>query len=302
MSKIMHDERAAKRRVEQFDKTWINECMALLGNSLPEGARVLDIGCGNGELADRLKVEKGLSVSCLDYAPSHLERVKEKGYETFCCHLDKDDEVAKIGAEFRESYDVVTALDVVEHLFTPDVLFKLAYDVLKPGGLLLVSTPNMAYISYRLYSMFQGNLPAGQGHHVAFYDSKRLAEQYFVCGFDVMALRHYGEGSFYLDRAAGLSSSWLRKRMVNLLFQLGGRLGPLSMRRSGLIAIGRKSDVQPLGLSGMARDMWVAEMDQSSRIESIQRMRAAIAKGQFDSHPDLRQFCKEDIDAIGGGC
>jgi SAM-dependent methyltransferase len=298
MGKEEHDEFAASGRKEQPDKNWMLNAMDLLRGHLVGGETVLDIGCGNGELADLLKKEKQCCVSCLDYAPSHLQRVAAKGYETIRCHLDREEDVAELVKAKQGTYDVVTSLEVIEHLFTPDTLLLLAHRLLKPGGMLVVSTPNMAYASYRLYALMRGNLPAGQGHHVSFYDRVRLWEQLFVCGFDIKEMKLYGGGDFYLDRAIGLSAGPWRRVLLRGLFHAAVKFGNKPLRKSGLIALARKCEAKPLGLSGVVRDGLYTQMNSAERVACIERMWQQIINGRFDSHPDLSNFCLEQRAAL----
>ncbi len=294
MSKEHHDERAARGRVEQPDKTWITECLRLLKPHVAPGSRVLDIGCGNGETADLLRAEMGCQMTCLDYAPSHLARVQAKGHETICCNLDREEEVRQVEDQRRGQYDAVTSLEVVEHMFEPDTLFRLAHAVLKPGGVFVVSTPNMAYVGYRLYSMWRGNLPPSQGHHISFFNARRLWQQMVICGFDVEKMEHFGAGEFYLDRAMGRHGGLFRRGWIRALFWAGLHAGGASLRHSGLIGMGRKSAVQPLGLSGAVREDAYARMPVPDRREALARIMPLLPAGKFDEHPDFMRFCEEE--------
>lgn len=293
MSKEHHDELAAQGRAECSDKTWMVECMRLMKSHVAHGSRVLDIGCGNGETADLLHQEMGCKMCCLDYAPSHLERVQAKGHEIIRCNMDHEDEVRRVKNQYREQYDAVTSLEVVEHMFEPDTLFQLAHAVLKPGGILMVSTPNLAYVGYRLYSMWRGNLPPGQGHHVSFFDARRLWQQMFICGFNVEKMEHYGAGEFYLDRAIGRHGGKIRRGLIRGLFGAGLH-GGVSLRHSGLIGVGRKSKALPLGLSSAVREEAVAHLSAQERQMALARIMPFLAEGKFDEHPDFTRFCEEE--------
>lgn len=298
MSKENHDERAARTRQEDLEKPWIQECVRLMKSRAARGGRVLEIGCGNGETADILSRDLGCQMSCLDYAPSHLARVRAKGHETISCNLDSEDEVRCVETEKQGQYDVVVSLEVIEHLFEPDVVFRLAHAVLKPQGLLLISTPNLAYIGYRLYSLFRGNLPPAQGHHISFFNGRRLWQQLFICGFEPEPVVHFGSGEFYLDRAVGRHGGWIRRRLIRGLFLLGLYGGPDHLRSSGLIGIGRKSNVLPLALSSVLRKEAYGKMTEREKVDALKRIEPDLLAGHFDEHPDFMQFCENELHDI----
>ena len=300
MSKEKHDERAAQGRAEQRDKPWIVECVRMLKPHVPRGGRVLDIGCGNGEVADILREEAGCRMTCLDYAPTHLERVRTKGHEVIQCNLDCDEDLRRVADAARGQFDAVTSLEVIEHLFNPDTLLQLAHSVLKPGGHMVISTPNLAYVGYRLYSMFRGNLPPGQGHHISFFSGHRLWQQMFVCGFDVEDIAHFGAGEFYLDRAIGQHSGWGRRQWIRVLFEAGLRLGPPSLRYSELVGLARKANALSLGLNRTTRDESYCRMSAHDRKMALARLMPLVRKGRFDEHPNFIHFCEEEWEKHGG--
>jgi SAM-dependent methyltransferase len=60
--------------------------------------------------------------------------------------------------ERREYFDIVIASEVFEHMVNPSHLIKVGYDILKPGGYLLVTTPNLAWIRNRFF-LLSGRSP-----------------------------------------------------------------------------------------------------------------------------------------------
>ena len=111
---------------------------ALQAAGLGQGARALDIGCGRGEWL-RLLREWGLEARGVDLNPVMAEYCVQQGLQ-----VEAGDGVAVLGAAAEASLDLVSAFHVIEHLpFTRLVqFFDQAYRALKPGGLLLVETPN----------------------------------------------------------------------------------------------------------------------------------------------------------------
>jgi hypothetical protein len=78
------------------------------------------------------------------------------------------------------------SLATIEHVFDSDILLRFAHTVLKPDGWLLVNTPNVSFAGHRLYALFSGNRPFGEGHHVRFWDFRFLRTNLFLNGFRVV--------------------------------------------------------------------------------------------------------------------
>jgi ubiquinone/menaquinone biosynthesis C-methylase UbiE len=81
-----------------------------------------------------------------------------------CYQLDVDEKDLPFEDNF---FDAVTALEFIEHLFDPDHFLDEAYRVLKPNGLFILSTPNLASIHNRIALLF-GYQPFPMGVSVRF--------------------------------------------------------------------------------------------------------------------------------------
>jgi len=99
-----------------------------------KGARVLDLGCGRGDFSKALK-EAGLKVCGLDYERSDCLNLEEIdiGY----CDIEKDEFPYAEGV-----FDLVFIKSVIEHLFDPDKFMRSCMRVLKPGGRMIILTPD----------------------------------------------------------------------------------------------------------------------------------------------------------------
>jgi len=101
-----------------------------------EKMKILDIGCGAGTISEPL-VRKGHEVYGIDIMQEAVERARKKGIKAEVFNLNE----GKLLYE-DEFFDVVFALDVIEHIFDPEKIIKEIYRVLKKKGYFIVSFPN----------------------------------------------------------------------------------------------------------------------------------------------------------------
>ncbi len=119
---------------------------------LPESGnkKLLDIGCGTGEITLELK-NKGFDVTGIDFSEVAVKKAREKGLNIILSDFDKD------GIKFPDnSFDIVWAGDIIEHVFDPMFLFKEIARVLRPDGSFLLTVPNDFNFYNRLLIFLKG--------------------------------------------------------------------------------------------------------------------------------------------------
>lgn len=119
---------------------------ALAGNGDRGRIHVLDAGAGHGALSRRLH-EAGFRVSACDFAP---ELFRYKGVEFRGANLTE--KLPYADGEF----DFVLAVEVMEHIADHEQFFRESRRVLKPGGRLIVSTPNILSLKSRMRFLLSG--------------------------------------------------------------------------------------------------------------------------------------------------
>lgn len=101
------------------------------------GKTALDVGCGAGLLTEPL-ARLGASVTGIDASPEVIAVAREHA-EAMALAIDYR---AGDVQEFQCQFDLVTAMEVIEHVADPSTFLKALARRLAPGGLLILSTPN----------------------------------------------------------------------------------------------------------------------------------------------------------------
>jgi SAM-dependent methyltransferase len=106
------------------------------------GGRLLDVGCGDGLFLSELDARLGLSsmaweLGGVDFSSSMVKAAAGLPYAVRQCNVED-------GIPFGDgTHDVVTAGEVIEHLYSPDRFVMEVRRILRRGGLLLITTPNL---------------------------------------------------------------------------------------------------------------------------------------------------------------
>lgn len=109
--------------------------------------KILDIGCGSGKITNIIK-NKGYDVYGLDFSYEAVRKAIQLGIHADICNLDEGIKGS------NNSFDVVWAGDIIEHVFDPIGLLKEANRVLRKGGKLLITIPNDVGLITRIRILF----------------------------------------------------------------------------------------------------------------------------------------------------
>ncbi len=119
---------------DQIDRHWqVDEH----GRTPLEGKSALDVGCGAGLLAEPL-ARLGAKVTGIDAAPEVIAVARD---HAAAMGLEVDYRVGDV-QQLEGQFDLVTCLEVIEHVADPAAFVKALAVRLAPGGLLILSTPN----------------------------------------------------------------------------------------------------------------------------------------------------------------
>lgn len=122
--------------------------LEILKMKLPEGAQIADLGAGSGALSARL-ADAGFDVTAVDFELDDLP----KNVRAVESDLLADD----LRKRFRaQPFDAVVAAEVIEHLSDPLRFLEFCFESLKPGGSVLITTPNISHPYSRLKFLING--------------------------------------------------------------------------------------------------------------------------------------------------
>jgi ubiquinone/menaquinone biosynthesis C-methylase UbiE len=111
------------------------ELFNMVLDNIPNGAKILDVGCGTGELARLIRDKRNAIVTCLDFSRFACEQLIKDGFKTVVSALPK------IPLP-DNTFDTVMAIEVLEHLDDPQKTIIQMARVVRPGGIVICTVPN----------------------------------------------------------------------------------------------------------------------------------------------------------------
>jgi 2-polyprenyl-6-hydroxyphenyl methylase/3-demethylubiquinone-9 3-methyltransferase len=168
--------------------TWDHELVLptirLFLSELPPGAKVVDMGCGNGCLISTFSAT-GWRLYGIEASISGIERARKAYPNVQFMQSDATSPITE-GLE-AESFDAVISVEVIEHVYDPRRMLTKIRSLLKPGGTLVLTTPYHGYLK-SLGIAIAGKAdnhynPLWDGGHIKFWSHRTLAAALRECGF-----------------------------------------------------------------------------------------------------------------------
>lgn len=159
---------------------WITEQINL------ENQIVLDVGCGGGILTEVLAL-KGAHVTGIDAASEVIQVAKQHAEDAKLIIQYEHITVEEFAKTHAQSFDVITCMELLEHVPDPEAFLKILATLLKPGGKILLSTINRNPKAYLLAVVMTEYvlrwLPKGTHDYEKFIQPSELAGYLRAAGF-----------------------------------------------------------------------------------------------------------------------
>src|SRR5438876_5359681 len=137
---------ARQYEYDSADAAWADQFIAARIvrrlNAEPNIRSVLDAGCGNGNLSARIAA-RGFQVTAFDASASGIAHARGAfpglRFEVASAYDD-------LHERFGGAFDACVCVEVIEHLFDPRTFVSRVFEILRPGGLLILTTPYHGYL------------------------------------------------------------------------------------------------------------------------------------------------------------
>ncbi|MGR4868546.1 methionine biosynthesis protein MetW [Variovorax sp. LARHSF232] len=149
----------------------------LIAQLVPQGARVLDLGCGDGALLDLLQRERGCTGYGVEIADGNVLKCIRRGVDVIQLNLDEG-----LSLFQDASFDVVLQIDTLQHLRNAEVMLR---ETVRVGRIGIVAFPNFAHWPNRI-SIARGRMPVTRRLPYQWYDTPNIRVGTFK-DFEVLA-------------------------------------------------------------------------------------------------------------------
>lgn len=161
-----------------------------------EKIKVLDCGAGHGAFTKKL-FENGYDVEACDLFPEifYYDKVECKKADV-TAHLPFED----------NTFDAIVAMEIMEHIQDHEVFFKEANRILKPGGSVYISTPNILSLKSRSRFLFTGFYYSFKPLELRNYDGLQHVASLTLDQYNYLGIKHgFNEAEFTYDKQQSTS-------------------------------------------------------------------------------------------------
>lgn len=177
--------------------------MERIAELVPHGSRVLDLGCGTGELLEYLQAHRGCTGYGIELSDANVLACAQRGVNVIQLNLEEGLAIFE-----DQSFDVVLQLETLQHLRNTEAMLR---ETARVGRLGIVSFPNFAHWPNRLRVAF-GRMPVTRALPYEWYDTPNIRVGTYA-DFEVLARKN---GLTVLD-SFGVQKGRAVRRLPNLL-------------------------------------------------------------------------------------
>ena len=210
---LWNEKNKTNPRVIDWNRPWYYYAKKLIQATGMSSGRALDVGCGLGEFMAQLK-EMGFDVNGIDGGPEQVRQVRQAGFEASVTNFENP--LPAVDA----SFDLITCLEVIEHVALAESLLKEMSRILTVDGYIVLSTPNFSCWQNRIRYLF-GSGPVNEGIHLRFFTQKRLKEAMMQAGLEIVGRASFGPFTgvnFLLRKFGRRPKKWIVSRNIEGLF------------------------------------------------------------------------------------
>jgi 2-polyprenyl-6-hydroxyphenyl methylase/3-demethylubiquinone-9 3-methyltransferase len=160
-----------------------------------DGKKVVDIGCGGGILAESI-AQSGADTTGIDLSEKALKVAQLHALEVGANLTYRAISAEDLAKEHAGQYDVVTCMEMLEHVPNPASVVQACADLCKPGGIIFFSTLNRNPKSY-LFAIIGAEyilrlLPKGTHEYAKFIKPSELAAYTRAAGLEMLGIKGLG--------------------------------------------------------------------------------------------------------------
>ena len=195
---------SSSNEVESIIRKDAKRSLTYIEKYVRKKGKLLDVGCGRGYFLDEAR-KTGWRIYGIDYSDNLINYAKN----TLLLNVQRGD---MFHFRSKQRFDVVTLNQVIEHVFNPNDLIKKCYELLKPGGVIYVATPNIGSVAAKVArENFDHLIPP---EHLGYFSKRTLSAVLQRNHFRALYL---GSWSYAVDLAGILKRLIKGKRKIDVL-------------------------------------------------------------------------------------